>query len=81
MLKALARRLLGWVGPAIVNRPWLAQAARGVMRRFPRLRLRVHRLLAPPIAIARREAGLSPVEARVLADLREAIADRQEAKP
>lgn len=81
-MKAGTRRAVRhvvWLAAHIVSkRPWLVRGAARVLAAFPSLKHRVRRLINEPSRPpSRREESLTPGEARVLVDLRQAIADRQ----
>jgi hypothetical protein len=76
-MTSLARTALRRLARFVSGRPWLVGIAARAMATFPQLERHLRRaIVGPAWSPARSEASLSPEEARVLVDLREAMANR-----
>lgn len=73
-----ARHLVWLAAHVISRRPWMVRGTARLLSAFPWLKHRIRRMInAPSSPESRREDSLSAAEARVLVDLRQAIADRE----
>ena len=73
LVRATARRLV----PFVSQRPWMVSAAARVFALAPGLKRRLRHFVSGPVHLQPAEHELTPSQAAVLVDLRQAVRDRR----